>query len=172
MLLPLRRALILAGLIAIMLAVMPQPAVHAGFFDRIKQIYNAPQQINELEGQYLEAKAELAEQQQKLIEAQQAAEEYARQQQEQLAATQQTTAEFMQKQEELSSQNKQLIEQNASLQAELAQMKEDRRSLWDKLLTTGITLAALLVAYIISLRLWRYLVWRKQRTSGRSGISG
>ncbi|WP_156889713.1 hypothetical protein [Paenibacillus harenae] len=133
---------------------IPNPAVNAGFFDRMKDIYNTPEKISELESQYLEAKAALAEQQRQLEDSRRAAEQYAR------------------KQQELQAQNEQLLAQNASLQNELDQMKQDRASFVTKLIYTGIILTILIVSYILSIRIWRYVVWRKQRTAGGRGLNG
>lgn len=151
---PVWKVLAIVCFLSFILISIPQPAAHAGFFDRIKDIYNTPEKISELEQQYLEAKEALAVQQQKLEESAKAAEEYALRQQELLA------------------QNEQLIAQNAELQAEMERMKHDRQSLISKLINTVIVIAVIFVAYIVSIRVWRYLVWRKQRSAGGKGISG
>ncbi|WP_139995830.1 hypothetical protein [Paenibacillus paridis] len=155
------KALILTSLSTFILIATPQPTAYAGFFDRIKDIYNTPEKISELEGQYIEAKEALAEQQQQLEESAKAAAEYARKQQ-----------ELLEQNEQFRQQNEQLIAQNASMQAEMEQMKQDKQSLISKLINTVIIIVAVFLAYIVSLRIWRYAVWRKQRSSGGRGISG
>ena len=151
---PLWKAFVLVCFLTIILNTMPQPTVHAGFFDRIKDIYNTPEKISELEQQYIEAKEQLEE-------SAKAAADYAMKQQ-----------ELMDQNERFRQQNEQLIAQNASLQAEMEQMKQDRQSLVSKLINTVIILAAVFICYIASIRVWRYIVWRKQRSAGGRGISG
>ncbi|NIK80262.1 putative O-linked N-acetylglucosamine transferase (SPINDLY family) [Paenibacillus castaneae] len=158
---PLTKAIVLVCLLCIFCAASPYPTADAGFFDRIKDIYNTPEKISELESQYLDAKAALAEQQQQLEESLQAAEEYARQQQ-----------ELLEQNEKFRLQNEQLIAQNASLQAEVEKAKQDKQSFIRKFINTIIIIVAIFAAYIIALRVWRYLVWRKQTRAGRRGISG
>ncbi|MBB3150960.1 ABC-type multidrug transport system fused ATPase/permease subunit [Paenibacillus endophyticus] len=155
------KILVFACLISVIHITAPQPAVHAGFFDRIKDIYNTPEKISELEQQYIEAKEELAAQQQKLVESAKAAEEYALKQQ-----------TLLEQNEQFRQQNEQLIAQNADMQAEMARMKQERQSFVSKLIYTVVILAAVFAAYIISIRIWRYLVWRKQRGTRGRGISG
>src|SRR4030095_6193285 len=151
---PFWKALVLLCFLSFILISIPQPIAHAGFFDRIKDIYNTPEKISELEQQYIEAKEALADQKQQLEESAKAAAEYAL------------------KQQQLQEQNEQLIAQNASLQAEMDRMKQDRQSLISKLINTVIIIAAVFVSYIASIRIWRYVVWRKQRSPGGRGISG
>lgn len=140
---------------------VPGPTAEAGFFDRIKDIYNTPEKISELEQQYLEAKEALAEQQEQLAESVQAAEEYAQKQQ-----------ELLEQNEQFRQQNEQLIAQNTSLQTEMAQMQQQKKSFVRKLINTVIIFAAFIAAYIVSVRVWRYATWRKQRKASRRGIRG
>jgi multidrug efflux pump subunit AcrA (membrane-fusion protein) len=151
---PLWKALAITSFLSFILIIIPQPTVHAGLIDRIKDIYNTPEKISELQQQYIEATEALAQQQQQLEESAKAAAEYAL------------------KQKELLEQNNQLIAQNAELQAEMDRMKQDKQSFISKLINTVIIIAAVFVAYIVSLRVWRYVVWRKQRSTGGRGISG
>jgi len=144
----------LIAFLILLLIIVPGPTAEAGFFDRIKAIYNTPAKISELEQQYLDAKQALVEQQEKLAESLRAAEEYARVQQ------------------ELMDQNEQLIAQNASLQAEMEQMQQQKKSLVSRLINLAIIIAVIIAAYIISVRLWRYTAWRKQRKAVQRGISG
>lgn len=144
----------LIAFLILLLIVIPGPTAEAGFFDRIKDIYNTPEKISELEQQYLDAKQALVEQQEKLAESLRAAEEYARAQQ------------------ELMDQNEQLSAQNASLQAEIEQIQQQKKSFVSRLINIGIIVAVIIAAYIISVRLWRYTTWRKQRKAVQRGISG
>lgn len=144
----------LIAFLILLLIVIPGPIAEAGFFDRIKAIYNTPEKISELEQQYLDAKQALVEQQEKLAESLRAAEEYAKVQQ------------------ELMDQNEQLSAQNASLQAEIEQMQQQKKSFVSRLINIGIIVAVIIAAYILSVRLWRYTTWRKQRKAVQRGISG
>lgn len=161
MLQPLLKAIVLACFLSIILMTIPQTTAQAGFFDRIKDIYNTPEKISELEQQYIEAKDALAIQQQQLEESVKAAEEYALKQQ-----------ELLEQNEQFRLQNEQLMAQNASLQTEMEHLKQDRQSFISKLINTVVIIAAVFVAYIVSVRVWRYAVWRKQRSTGGRGISG
>ncbi|WP_424767380.1 hypothetical protein [Paenibacillus sp. sgz302251] len=163
----LSKAIVLVCFFSILFIAAPYSTVHAGFFDRIKDIYNTPVKISELESQYLEAEAALAEQQEQLEQSRQAAEEFLLKQQELLEQNE----KFRQQSEQFRQQNEQLIAQNASLQAEMEQMKQDRQSFISKLINTVIIIALLIIAYFVSLRVWRYIVWRKHRTAGRRGMS-
>jgi len=148
------KALVFTSFLSFILIIIPQPTVHAGLIDRIKDIYNTPEKISELQQQYIEATEALAKQQQQLEESAKAAAAYAL------------------KQQELLEQNNQLIAQNVELQAEMDRMKQDKQSFISKLINTVIIIAAVFVAYIVSLRIWRYVVWRKQRSTGSRGSRG
>lgn len=141
---PLLKTTVLLCFLFILTVSVSVTTANAGFFDRIQDIYNTPEKISELEQQYSEAKEALAEQQQK----------------------------FLEQNEQLRRQNEQLIEQNASLQTELAQIKQERQSFISKLINTVIIITVIMVSYLASIRVWRYLVWRKQRNSSQRGISG
>lgn len=148
------KVLVLTSFLSFILIIIPQPSAHAGIFDRIKDIYNTPEKISELQQQYIEAKEALAEQQRQLEESARAAAEYAL------------------KQKELLAHNEQLIAQNAELQAEMNAMKQDKKSFISKLINAVIIIVVVFAAYIVSIRVWRYIVWRKQRSNGSRGISG
>lgn len=158
---PLWKTLVFVCFLSFISIAFPQSSAHAGFFDRIKDIYNTPEKISKLEQQYIEAKEALADQQQQLEKSAKAAEEYALEQQ-----------KLLDQNGQLRQQNEQLIAQNASMQAQMEQMKQDRHSFISKLFHTIMILAAASVAYIISIRVWRYVVWRKQRNTSGRGISG
>lgn len=158
---PLWKALIFVCFLSFILISIPQPVAHAGFFDRIKDIYNTPEKISELEQQYIKAKEALADQQQQLEESAKTAEEYALKQQ-----------ELLEQNEQFRQQNEQLIVQNASMQTEMERMKQERQSFKSKLIYTVIIIIVVFVSYIVSIRVWRYVVWRKQRSTGGRGISG
>ncbi|MUT64654.1 hypothetical protein [Paenibacillus sp. NEAU-GSW1] len=143
----------ITAMIAIFLVIFALPAnsAHAGFFDRVQDIYNAPKKIDQIEQQYIEKSEQL---------------------QKQLETSQQAAEQLALKQEELLAQNNQLIEQNASLQAELEQMRKDKSSLLDKLTLSVSVVTALILLYVIAVRVWRYASWRRHRRLGERGISG
>ncbi|MFC4776209.1 hypothetical protein ACFO9Q_05435 [Paenibacillus sp. GCM10023252] len=132
---------------------VPSPqSAEAGVIDRIKDIYNTPERIAELQQQYMDAQAQLKQQQEQLQESLRQAEEFAA------------------KQEELQRQNEQLLAQNASLSAELERAQQDKRLFTRKLILSAIIVLAFLCAYLLSIRIWRYVVWRRQR-AGQGGDS-
>ncbi|MDQ0060430.1 hypothetical protein [Paenibacillus harenae] len=140
---------------------LPQPVAHAGMFDRIKDIYNTPEKLDELQQQYSDAQALLENQAQKLEQS--------------LIVTEQLTqkqAELTEQNEQYRLQNEELLAQNSSLQAEMEQMKQQRQSLIGKLITTAVVIVSLIVLYLASVRIWRFAVWRKQRNAAARGISG
>ncbi|MFD1956358.1 hypothetical protein ACFSL6_19775 [Paenibacillus thailandensis] len=139
------------GIIAAILIIFPGPVAEAGFFDRIGDIYNAPDKINEIERQYSEANEALAKQ---------------------LEQTLQAVEDSEQKQQELVELNKRLIAQNESLQAEIERLQRQKELLKQKAVYTGVIAAVLIAAYIVSVRVWRYMAWRRHQNAGRRGISG
>ncbi|MOA14123.1 hypothetical protein D3C78_1342080 [compost metagenome] len=153
------KACILICFISIIAAVVPAPAAHAGLFDRIKDIYNTPEKISQLETQYEEAKEALAEQQEQLEESLRAAEEYALRQK-----------ELLEQNEQFRQQNEKLIAQNEALQAEVAHMQQERKTLIRKLINTVIILFSVFLLYLASVRIWRYLVWRSQRADSKRRV--
>jgi membrane-associated HD superfamily phosphohydrolase len=158
---PLMKSLMLLCFLSFILIALPQPAAHAGFFDTINDIYNTPKKIEELEQKYIEAKEAIAGQQQQLEESAKAAADY--------ALTQQN---LLKQNEQIRQQNEQLIAQNASMQAEMERMKQDRQSVFSKLINTIIIIVAVFISYIAAIRVWRYVAWRKHRGTRGRGISG
>jgi regulator of replication initiation timing len=113
-------------------------SAHAAVFERMKEIYHAPEKVEELQAHVREATQQIEE---------------SKRQAEQLL--QQNAA--LQKQTEV------LTEQNKQLQSRLEEMASERQTLYRQLTSTGITAILLLVGYAAAVRIWRYTVWRKQR---------
>lgn len=124
---------------------MPNPTAEASVFDRIKDIYNTPEKIDELQQQYTDAVSSLEEQKQQL-------EQSIQQQQ-----------ELILQNEQYRLQNEQLMLENTKLVNEMELVKQDRDSFIRKLIYTVVIFAIFILAYIVSVRVWRYVVWRKQK---------
>ncbi len=149
-----------------LLFIAPSPS-QAGIIDRIKAIYSTPEKVDNLleqyELQYEQTKQQfedtqkaLTEQQQKYQESEKQVAEYVRQQQELLAINEQYRTD-----------NEKLQNQNTELSARLAFMEQEqasRKSLIRKLIIMAITVIGLILGYFALIRIWRYFVWRSQRT--------
>jgi septal ring factor EnvC (AmiA/AmiB activator) len=139
----------LLAFIAVISLLIPVSAVHAGFIDRAKNIYQLPDEFNKMQQEYENTKKQLDEQKQKLTEAMQNSK----------AA-----------QEQLIAQNRRLEEQNKILQQRIQAMekvasdKEKRNRTIIFLISAAILL---IVLYFISGRLFRVVVWRRQRKKFR-----
>lgn len=138
---------------------LPVQHVEAGFFDRVKDIYSAPDKLDELRSQYEETMKSLTEQQQKLEEASLTMDKYAAEQQ-----------QLMEENNRFRQQNEALLAQNTQLTQRLEQLEKeeaDKKSMYRKWITVLITAVALVAGYILSIRIWRYAVWRRQKQLGR-----
>jgi septal ring factor EnvC (AmiA/AmiB activator) len=146
----------LLALVFVAMLMQPFSAVHAGFFDRVKEIYRLPEQVEIIEKEYEATKQQLQEQVKKFDE-----------QKSQLA---ETIARSIETEERLLAQNRQLMAQNEALQqsimaAEQAKLEQQART--RKLVMTGITVVLLVAGYFISGRLIRVVVWKRQKRSLR-----
>lgn len=135
---------------------------HAGMFDRFKDIYEAPDRLQELQDQY-ESTKEMMEGQ---LETQREQLELSRQQAMDLLAQQE---ELMRSNERYQQQNEALLADNEALLAQMAQSEANRQAFYRKVgLTIGILLS-MAAAYAVSVRIWRFAVWRKQGREGHDG---
>jgi Skp family chaperone for outer membrane proteins len=146
-----RRMIAIIIVMSLSLLFMPPSPSHAGIIDRIKAIYNTPEKVDDLltdyEEQYEQTKQQF-EDTQKALE----------QQQQELQAIN----------EQYRSDNEKLQTQNIELMQRLALMEKqqsDRKSLIRKLLIMMITVIGLILGYYALIRIWRYLVWRKQHAN-------
>jgi septal ring factor EnvC (AmiA/AmiB activator) len=149
-----RRAVLAAVFIAML--IQPFSTAHAGFFDRVKDIYRLPEQVEIIEKEYEATKQQLQEQVKKFDE-----------QKDKLA---ETIARSKETEERLLAQNKQLMAQNEALlnsiqAAEQAKLEQQART--RKLVMVGITAVLLVAGYFISGRLIRVAVWKRQKRSLR-----
>jgi predicted nuclease with TOPRIM domain len=126
----------------------------AGVVDRIKDIYYAPDKVEELQQTYTENMQRLDEQ----LDAQRAQLEESRQQAERMRQQQ---AELMQANAEYRDENAALQAQNEALLSRMEQMENDRRSLIRTIATTVAAVTGLVMLYAVSIRVWRYLAWRR-----------
>ena len=142
--------------------------VHANLFDRVKDIYQTPERLQQLQNQYDETKMQLEEQ----LEAQR---EMLRAQAEQLETSRKQAEELMKRQERIERENESFRRQNEALLAErqelierIEQAEEARRSAIRLAVMSAGILIGLFALYAFSIRIWRYAVWRRQgRDRGR-----
>lgn len=141
------------------------PSVQAGVFDRIKDIYQAPDKLDELQEQYEATKSMLENQLQE--------------QREQLELSRQQAIELLERQDELQQanesyradneayrrQNEALLEENRNLIERMEELERKRQSLYRNAFTAVAVVAGLLAAYALSVRIWRFAVWRRHRRS-------
>ncbi|MBP1990877.1 hypothetical protein [Paenibacillus eucommiae] len=128
------------------------PEANAGFFDRVKDIYQLPDNFQDLQQEYLDTKQELQDQKDKLVE-----------QAENLEQVLQSSKEA---EERLNAQNRQLQEQNESLQERLKLMEQnaaDKAARNRKIAVMIGTAVALILFYFVAGRLFRVIVWRRQK---------
>jgi predicted nuclease with TOPRIM domain len=155
--LPLRHTLFV--LVIILALLQPLSVAEAGWLDRMKEIYQLPEHVEDIQQRYDETKQQLDEQVGKLEE-----------QKEQLTAQQDKLAESIRqsqlREEQLIAQNRVLQEQNETLQERLLvmeQAEEAKDARMRKLTTMGITAISLVIGYFLLGRLFRVVVWRRQK---------
>jgi len=148
--------------IILIVAVLSADKAEASFFERAKDIYNVPEKIDQLQQEYNAAKQVMEEQ----IAAQQAQLEQSRKQAEELLDRQNTLQEsneyYQQQNEQYREQTNRLIAENENLLLKMEKMEQDRKTLYQKLVIAFAAFITLLLLYTLSVRIWRYIVWRKQ----------
>ncbi|NEW09240.1 hypothetical protein GK047_25040 [Paenibacillus sp. SYP-B3998] len=139
-------------LIAIWIAIgftLPSSNVQASWLDRFKDIYQLPENVEQIQKDYEATKQQLEEQKDKLSEAIQRSQET----EEKLLAQNQT----LQKENELLQQRLKAMEQ-------IALNKEKRNH---TIMVITVTAIAFVVFYFVLGRLFRFIVWRRQRRRPR-----
>lgn len=141
------------AIIVVILTIILFPAAaapsHAGVFDRVKGIYEAPDKLQELQQQY-EATKELMEGQ--------------------LEQSRHQMQELLKANESYHRQNEALLAENEALLAKMEQAEASKKTWYKKVaLAVGI-LVGLVAAYALSVRIWRYAVWRKQGREEQQGV--
>ncbi|OAS13190.1 hypothetical protein [Paenibacillus oryzisoli] len=127
----------------------PAPAAHASWLDRIKDIYQLPSNVEQIQKDYEATKQQLEEQKDKLSEAVKQSQEI---------------------QDRLLSQNEALKKDNEQLQERLKAMEQvaldkDKRN--RKITYMVITTAALVVGYFLLGRVFRFFVWQRRKRGMR-----
>ncbi|MFB6364217.1 coiled-coil domain-containing protein [Paenibacillus elgii] len=141
-----------------LLLTLPWPVAQAGFLDRVKDIYDMPEQIGQLQNQYNETKQELERNREQLETTLKRSEEAA----EQYKATEQRLKE---ENSELRSRNEQLEQLIRRLEeAEQASAKRTRQ-----IVRTALTGVLLVVLYFVLMRVIRLVVWRRNRSTSHRG---
>jgi len=137
---------------------LPVPNAEAGLFDRIKGIYNAPDIVDELREQYEETARTLEEQRRKLTEAEDAMRGF----EEEQSRLRGENELYRQQNEALKTQNEMLAERLELLEKE----KADKQAMYRKWIVAVLSVVALIAGYVLSIRIWRYGVWRNRRRLG------
>ncbi|CAN7225270.1 hypothetical protein LJR153_000845 [Paenibacillus sp. LjRoot153] len=127
----------------------PAPSAHASWFDRIKDIYQLPSNVEQIQKDYEDTKQQLEEQKDKLSEAVRQSQEI---------------------EDRLLSQNEALKKDNEQLQERLKAMEQvaldkDKRN--RKIIYMIITAAALVVGYFLLGRVFRFFVWQRRKRGMR-----
>ncbi|OXM13611.1 hypothetical protein [Paenibacillus herberti] len=150
-------AVLLLAIVAVHAATGPLPKASAGVWNNLKDIYETPAKVDELEKQYTESLSRL-EEQQKLLQ-----EEYTRKQAELEARQQELTGQN----DDFRRQNEQLVEDNKALEAQMQQAEERQAKIKRSIAWTVLIISVTFLAYIAALRIWRYRVYRSQQRGGR-----
>lgn len=127
----------------------PATAAQASWLDRIKDIYQLPSNVEQIQKDYEATKQQLEEQKDKLSEAVKQSQEI---------------------QDRLLSQNEALKKDNEQLQERLKAMEQvaldkDKRN--RKITYMVITTAALVVGYFLLGRVFRFFVWQRRKRGMR-----
>ncbi len=149
-----KRTSLAAAIVIVALAGAGWPGqAHAGIWDNLKDIYDTPAKVDELQKQYTESIARLEQQQDRLKQdyEQKQAEFEARQQ------------ELQRQNEDFRKQNEALAEQNRQLEESMAAARRKQASLKHGIAVAVLVGASALLAYIAAVRVWRYRVYRAQR---------
>lgn len=150
-----RMPLLAAACAVFLLAHAAPEAAAATMYDRFKDIYQTPQKVDELESDYKASQDKLQAQ----------AEELNRRAEQMQSQTEQYQAETR----ALNERNEALAAQNDALSAQLAEMtrkQEARAALTRKGAYSVATVLGMGLLYMLTVRLWRYSVWRRQRSGG------
>lgn len=146
----------LAGTIKVFVILMilfgfmyPASAVQASWLDRVKDIYQLPENVEQIQKDYEATKQQLEDQKGMLSEA--------------MRHSQETEERLLGQNEALKRENDQLQERLKAME-QVALDKEKRNR---KLTYLAVTAALLIVLYFVLGRVFRFIVWRRQKRGMR-----
>jgi septal ring factor EnvC (AmiA/AmiB activator) len=144
---------VLAAVLFMILFLFPASTAEANVMDKIKGLYDLPGDVESLKKQYENTKQQLEDQKAKLEE-----------QKDKLADTMQKAKET---EDRLTSRNNQLQEENKTLQTRLQDMEQSviqaKNKRVHQLKIAVITITSLMVLYFVLGRLFRYLIWQRNK---------
>ncbi|MDQ6422932.1 hypothetical protein RB620_26235 [Paenibacillus sp. LHD-117] len=148
-----RRLFVTALILFLFSAATAAETASAGVFDRIKDIYETPDRLEELQQSYDAS-----------IKAMEGQLEESRKQAQELIDRQD---ELQRSNEAYREQNEALAQENERLLRQMDELERSRESMYRKAAVAGGIVVALIAAYALSVRIWRYMVWRKQGRESR-----
>ncbi|MDD9272231.1 hypothetical protein ACFPES_34975 [Paenibacillus sp. GCM10023248] len=129
----------------ICIGLMNPSSAEASWLDRVKDIYQMPENIEQIQKEYETTKQQLEEQKDQLAET--------------IRRSEETEAKLLEQNEQLVNENKQLQERLRVM--EQAALDKERRN--RKITNMAVAAAALVVLYFVLGRVFRYMVWRRQK---------
>mgnify|MGYP001348716020 CR=1 FL=1 len=163
------RHLIFAAGLALAFNAMASP-VQANVFQRIMDIYQTPERLQEFQEQYNETRERLEsriQSQQEALQAQAVQLETSRRQVEELLTRQQLLEH---ENESLRQQNEQLLAENQELINRLEKAQQLRDSAIRTAVVTVGGFLVLLALYSVAVRIWRLAVVRRQSKEGKEAL--
>ncbi|BFT69288.1 hypothetical protein [Paenibacillus sp. P36] len=138
------------GVLVIWIGLMyPASAAQASWLDRVKDIYQLPENVEQIQKDYEATKQQLEEQKDKLSET--------------IRHSQETEEKLLQQNEALQKENERLQERLKAME-QVAIDKENRSR---KITNMVIAVVVLVVLYFVLGRVFRYVVWRRQKRQMR-----
>lgn len=155
--------------IAFSITFMTTATAEASFFDRMKDIYDIPERVEEMQQQYDATKqmmeSQIAEQRELLELSRQQAEELLLHQEHLQQSNEyyrEQNEQYREQNEQYREQTKMLAEENQNLLLQMELTEQNRKSFFQKMIITIGALIGLFILYGLSIRVWRFVVWRKQ----------
>ncbi|MDQ0902167.1 MULTISPECIES: hypothetical protein [unclassified Paenibacillus] len=146
----LARAIKILSILVILFGFMyPASAVQASWLDRVKDIYQLPENVEQIQKDYEATKQQLEDQKDKLSEA--------------IRHSQETEERLLGQNETLKRENEQLQERLKAME-QVALDKEKRNR---KLTYMAVTAVLLVLFYFVLGRVFRFMVWRRQKRGMR-----
>lgn len=155
------KLLYIVMILSLLYVAVPIETASAGMFDRIKDIYQAPDKLDELQEAY-DASIKAVEGQ--LEDSRRQAEQLLQRQQE----LESSNEAIREQNEQMQARNEELARENARLVGQMEELEQNRQSLYRKAAIAAGALVALIAVYALSVRVWRFLTWRRQGRGGRA----